>query len=69
MAYDDPSHKRSAVIKARYTPEDLRYLRMEAKQAGMQLATYIHELSMVARRLGAAQLIREMNSCAQDKSA
>ncbi|WP_449100281.1 plasmid mobilization protein [Pseudomonas veronii] len=50
MAYDDPSHKRSAVIKARFTPEDLRYLRMEAKQAGMQLATYIHELSMIARR-------------------
>lgn len=69
MAYDNPAHKRSEVVKSRYTPEDLRYLRMEARLAGMQLATYIHELSMIARRLGAAQLIREMNSVAQDKSA
>ena len=56
MAYDDPSHKRSEVIKSRFKPEDVRYLRMEAKRAGMQLATYVHELSMVARRLGAAEL-------------
>jgi len=61
MAYDDPSHKRSEVCKLRYKPEDLRYLRMEARRAGMQLATYIHDLSMIARRLGAAELIREMN--------
>lgn len=69
MAYDDPSHKRSEVIKSRFKPEDVRYLRMEAKRAGMQLATYVHELSMVARRLGAAELIREMNLGANDKTA
>lgn len=70
MAYDDPDHKRSEVVKSRYKPEDLRMLRMEARAAGMQLATYVHELSMIARRLGAAQLIRELHGLGeQDKSA
>jgi hypothetical protein len=70
MAYDNPAHKRSEVCKLRYKPEDLRYLRMEAKRAGMQLATYIHDLSLMARRLGAAELMREMNGQGeQDKTA
>ncbi|KAJ16072.1 hypothetical protein, partial [Pseudomonas aeruginosa] len=68
--YFDESHKRSEVCKLRYKPEDMRNLRMEARLAGMQLATYIHDLSMLARRLGAAELIREMNGLGeQDKSA
>lgn len=69
MAYDNPAHKRSEVVKSRHTPEDLRYLRMEARMAGMQLATYVYELSQIARRLGAADLIREMNSASNDKTA
>lgn len=45
-------------------------LRMEARAAGMQLATYVHELSMIARRLGAAELIREIHGHGkQDKTA
>ncbi|MCL8299411.1 MULTISPECIES: hypothetical protein [Pseudomonas] len=70
MAYDNPAHKRSEVVKSRYRPEDVRMLRMEARAAGMQLATYVHELSMIARRLGAAELIREIHGHGkQDKTA
>lgn len=70
MAYDSPAHKRSEVVKSRYKPEDLRMLRMEARAAWMQLATYVHELSMIARHLGAAQLICELHGIGeQDKSA
>ncbi|MDD2062988.1 hypothetical protein [Pseudomonas sp. 25571] len=43
---------------------------MEARMAGMQLATYVHELANLGRRLGAADLLREMNGAGeQDKTA
>ena len=66
----DPANKRSEVIKSRWKPEDVRKLRMEDRMAGMQLATYVHELANLGRRLGAADLLRELNGAAQqDKSA
>ncbi|BFO03380.1 hypothetical protein KNHN1_17580 [Pseudomonas guariconensis] len=70
MAYDNPAHKRSEVVKSRWKPEDIRQLRLEARMAGMQLATYVHELANLGRRLGAADLLREMNGAGkQDKTA
>lgn len=70
MAFDNPAHKRSEVIKTRHKPEEARKLRMEARMAGMQLATYVYELANLARSLGAAELLREMNGASkQDKSA
>lgn len=61
MAYDNPSHKRDQVAKIRYRPDEMRQLRREASLAGMQLATYVRELSLIARAMGAAQVIREQN--------
>ncbi|HJE69843.1 hypothetical protein [Pseudomonas oryzihabitans] len=69
MAYDNPAHKRSEVIKSRWKPEDARKLRMEARLAGMQLATYVHELANLGRRLGAAELLRELNNAGEQDKA
>lgn len=57
--YDNPSHKRDQVTKIRWRRDEIRELRREAAMAGMQLATYIRELSQAARSMGAAQYIRE----------
>jgi hypothetical protein len=68
--YYDEHHKRSEVCKLRYKPEEMRQFRMDARLAGKQLATYMRELTLLARRLGAADLIRRMEEMdAQDKSA
>jgi hypothetical protein len=68
--YFDSQHKRSEVCKLRYKPEEMRQFRMDARLAGKQLATYMRELTLLARRLGAADLIRRMEEMdAQDKTA
>lgn len=61
MAYTNPSHKRDQIAKIRYRADEMRQLRREASLAGMQLATYVRELSLIARAMGAAQVIREQN--------
>lgn len=61
MSYDNPSHKRDQITKIRWRRDEIRDLRREAAMAGMQLATYIRELSQAARSMGAAQYIREQN--------
>ena len=68
--YFDQHHKRSEVCKLRFNPEEMRHLRMEARLAGKQLATYMRELTLLARKLGAADLIRQMEAMdEQDKTA
>lgn len=65
--YDDQSHKRDQVTKIRWRQDEIRSLRREAAMAGMQLATYIRELSQMARSMGAANAIREMNGLDEQK--
>lgn len=58
--YFKPHHKRSQICKLRYTAMEIHQFRRDAEAAGMQLATYMRELTLLARHLGAADLIRRM---------
>ncbi|WP_070415346.1 hypothetical protein [Pseudomonas lundensis] len=56
----DPSNKRDAICKVRFTQRAKRQLQMEARMAGMQLATYLYELAELGRAQRAADAIREI---------
>lgn len=57
----DPSNKRDAICKVRFTQRAKRQLQMEAKMAGMQLATYLFELAQLGRAHRAAEAVREIH--------
>ncbi|EXF95775.1 hypothetical protein HK44_020475 [Pseudomonas fluorescens HK44] len=65
--HSDPANKRDAICKVRFTQRAKRQLQMEAKMAGMQLATYLHELAELGRAHRAAEAVREIHGVsAQD---
>lgn len=68
MAYEYPNkHRREHITKLRWREDEIDDLRREAALAGMQLSTYIRELSQMARAMGAADAVRAMHASSNEK--